>query len=705
MARKHEKIAKEAKSAVERWRSYFRVNIEQYHEFHTFVLKQQWKDEDEEVFKSFKKVPMQMNKLAPLVNSLLGEQQQNTPQLQVRPKTDCDEQTAAIREAIVKNKINGNEAKRAYQIAAGQAFIGGFGMFSIATEYVNKESFDQDIKIYWHKDATRGFWDVSAEHPNKIDGMCAGIITRMSRDKFAAMYGHEVEKKIGAESGYAGRTNSGEFQDPSNNNDFMYSFADENAVTVIDYYKREFEVVDKIYRLSTGDVVKQEELDVLIEESNLFLESLGEENQDRKLIYINGEPVRIEDKRDIKKHKVKHYKIAGDYILDESEFPAEFLPIVYVDQNSFYDKNGRQICRPFVIDAKDAQIYLNYIATQSAYVMKVSRYDQFLVCKENVRGQDTQQIWRDPTSMQGALFYDKDPDGNVPQRLNPPELPQSFLSQYERAMNDIYTSTGLYAARLGQQGNEVSGAAIDARTRQGSYSTYVAFNSINNAIAAAGTIINQMISKVYDTPRVLDLMMPDTGMQKVAINQPMDEYGQMIQFDMTKGEFEVTLEPGASYEGQKAEARESMQFVLQNKPEVFDLIADLYIDSLPMPNTIEMKNRLKAALVPPEIIQAGKTGQLPPKQPQQDPQAEALQMQTQIKMQELRLKEQELQLKKEKQDMEMQIDLERLQAEKLEAAAQLQEQQLRYNAEMNRTNSQEQIAHANNITRLLTSKV
>ena len=102
MAKKAEKIAHEARLACEKWREGFKWNIDQYHEMHTFVLGQQWTDEEEDdMIKTFRKVPMVANKLGAMANSLLGEQQQNTPQLQVVPMTNCDENTAHFRELIV----------------------------------------------------------------------------------------------------------------------------------------------------------------------------------------------------------------------------------------------------------------------------------------------------------------------------------------------------------------------------------------------------------------------------------------------------------------------------------------------------------------------------------------------------------------------------------------------------------------------------
>jgi len=51
----------------------------------------------------------------------------------------------------------------------------------------------------------------------------------------------------------------------------------------------------------------------------------------------------------------------------------------------------------------------------------------------------------------------------------------------------------MYGTQIGEQGNETSGKAIDARTKRGNYNTFVPFDSLNRAIAVGGQIINEMI--------------------------------------------------------------------------------------------------------------------------------------------------------------------------------------------------------------------
>jgi hypothetical protein len=695
MPRRDPKICGDIRKSVENWRKYFRENIQQYHDYHNFVLGSQWEDDEEQLLKNYNKIPLQFNKLAPLMNHLLGEQMMNTPNLQAVPDDDVvDEQTVSVRQALVKEISLDSNAKTVYQIAFQQAAIGGFGAYLVGTDYKNNKSFDQVPIIKSYRDATKCFWDVGCESPCKTDGMISGAYVRMSRQLFAKKYGKKLEGSI--------PPTVTETEDDSY---ASFKWCDDESITITEAYKRKL-IKSQLHELSNGETITSKELTKF---QTIVVDNISQEDAEEQgrlppgeYINFNGEPVTIVQSRSIIEYKTTWYKIAGDYVLDETPFPSQQLPVVFVDQNSYYDKTGKQVTRPFVKDARDAQRFINYLGTQIAYLIKISRYDQFMASRANVKSPKTQLIWKNPSIIQGAIIYDVDKEGGTkPEQLRPPELPISLIQQYERALQDIQTSTGIYDTKVGEQGNENSGAAIDARTRQGAYNTYIVFNSLNRAIAVGGEIIDEMIPKLFDTERKVTLELPDQGRKTVTLNQQADEYGSGVSNDMSKGTFKIRLMPGPSYEGQKAESLQAMQLLLNAHPEIFTLIADLYAQNLPVPNVIELVNRLRT-IVPPEVMQAGKTGK--PVQQDKGPPPELM-----LKLKELALKEKDMQLKEatlrhtmQKDDVEAQLKVQEIVERRMEVAAQIQEQILRYQAETHRTNTDEQISHAQNIVEILT---
>ncbi len=674
MATKKPEKAQEIRNNIEQWNNYWKDNQNQYNEFNQFTWGNQWLDDEARVFETYKKIPLTMNKIAPLMNHLIGEQRQNTPSIECIPDDGVPVETAEAREALVKEIVFDSMAKVVYQTAFQCAGSGGYGVYYIDTEYESDESFLKVIRIKEGKIPNRFFFDHSAIDTSKVEGMFSGHQARMSRKKFAAIYGKKIERDI-----------------PPSNLEEGSVFNDDESITIINYYERKYNTT-KLYKLSNGREIDGDEYK--------RLERFAVE--DKEMLVDSGELVTVLDERTAPRYKIIHYVYAGDYELDKEDFPSKRLPIIFVDMDSFYNKEGTQVCRPFIKDTKDAQRYINYIATQSAYLLKISRYDQFLIAAGNARSNDTAQIWRDPSNVQGGLKFDEVTSGFIPQPIRPPELPMTFISQYERALMDIQSCTGMYNTQLGEHGNEISGDAIDARTKRGAYSTYTPYDSLNRAIATGASIIDEMIPFVYDTERTMMLNMKDKGMTAVTLNKSMDEYGGQIQNDMTKGKYKIRLVPGPSWEGQKKEALDSMEMILRANPEMFNLIADLYVENLPLNNSIELRNRLRT-IVPPEIIEAGKTGQpVPPKPQQPDPMI-------MMKMQELALKKQELEMQQQKlmndaqlSQGELEIKYQELETKKEIAAAQLQEMELRYISEAERTLSNEQIAHANNLIKLLT---
>lgn len=761
MAIENKKIAQEAREACEAWRGYFSKNNERYHELFEFIMGKQWEDKAESLMNTMGKVPMTSNKLGVLANTMLGELQQNTPQLEVLPKDNCSEQTAEIRELVLKDIVFSGKAKKSYMNAAKQAFIGGFGAYGIETKYLSSDSFDLSISFFECRDPTSWYWDSGAEERTKTDGMHCGYITRMSREKVRQKYGKKVEEKITkVASPTASKAEIAAISGTGYNGQGI-SWVEENYITINHFFKRSYEK-QTLYKLSNGRAVFEAELDEIVENSKRIneemmmaeamqqsmmnapdmiqesygmemeipnqevgLEEYGEEESEQEekeefvenvpeeedaqneldadsmTLYDGEEIVRIEDKREVDRSIITHYKLAGDYELEKSIFPSERLPLVFVDQNSWYDKDGQQICKSFFYDALDDQKYINYLRTQAAYTMKTMRYDQYMAPKKVIQSPDVQNAWRNPMLIQGVLVYDGDGSAK-PEPMARPELSQSLTTQYQVASEDLYTSTGLYPSRLGEQGNEVSGKAINARIQQGSYPTSTAYGAVNEAITEGGSIINEMIPEVYDSERIINLMTPDKGRKNITINK-QDEYGNIIENDLKAGSFEVRLVAGPSFEGQKQAYLDALREVLQVNPEIFNLVIDLYAENLPLANTIEIKNRLKT-LVPPEIIEAGKTGEMPqPQQKQPSPEEQMAMAEQQYKQEELELKKQELMQEKEKNDMEFQAKMREIDADMAETAAKVQDQEMRYLAETERTASQQQISHADNLVKLLTS--
>ena len=296
MAKKDRKFCQDLRDWVKRWDDCWKYNRDQYYEIQGFVLGDQWRDDEAEVFKTYKKLPMTANHLAPLANHLLGEQRQNTPSLQATPDKHMSEETAEVAAAITTNICEDSHSRTHFQIAFQQASIGGFSALGVKPQYVDDDSFDQELTIYSLKDPCKAYFDLSALSVCKTDGMRAGMRTKMSREMFRALYGKELERKIG---------NTG-----SEDNSSLFS--DDESITIFDDYQRKYKP-ETLYQLDTGECLSSKEY------NDLKTVDMGGED----VKFYNGEPVVIVKEREVPIYEITYRKIAGDYILEEKEFPSK----------------------------------------------------------------------------------------------------------------------------------------------------------------------------------------------------------------------------------------------------------------------------------------------------------------------------------------------------------------------------------------------
>lgn len=687
--------SKKIHEMIKSWNDANKSNHTQYYHWMDFVLGDQWREDEAKVFENYKKIPLTANMISPMANHMFGEQRRNTPQLQIEPDDDVDVETASTRAALIKKISLDGRAKVVYQLAYQNAIIGGAGAYYWGTEFDNPRSFLQTIKPFPIEDTCKAYWDVGALTVCKTDGMVSGFRITMTRKKFASVYGKKLEAKIG--------NTALDIEDDSNT--INMSLYNDRAITIIYHFEGK-NTKDKLYQLSNGILLKGGEIEQL---EPVY----DNEEEDRGWFFYKNEPVRIENQRQVDNIKMKNSIWAGDYELDETDFASKQQPVLFVDQNSYRDKHGKQIWRPFFKDARDTQKYINYLRTQMAYLVKISRNDQFMGSKKNIASPDTQKTWRDPSIVQGILAYDESPSGAKPEQLRPPEISQSLLLQYQEARNDLMACTGIYDVQMGGQGDVMSGAASDSQIKRGSLNTEVTRDALGRSIEISGEIVNEMIPIIYDTERVMTLNIAHEGERKIKLNERLDDYGGGIKNDMTQGTYKIRLVAGQSYEGQKSENLQFLEMLLQSQPQLFNVIADLVVENSPMANPIELRNRLRA-MIPPEILEAGKTGQpIPPKPQAPDPEIVLKQQALQVKMQEAQMnyqhkmaelehKRQVLMLDAHKSGVDVTVELQKIHNDRELANEQMIENLRRYHAEMERIKLDANKHHSEQTLKILT---
>lgn len=635
--RMSESFVKKVQKNLDAWMDCFSDNNEHYTEMTKFVFAgDQWSDEDKDSMRQSEVKLLTVNMLKKIANSILGEQQQNTPDIQVIPLDDyANQSSASIIQGLLRKHLICTDYKEAEQVQFLNATVGGYGAIRLYNAFKEGKTFAQKINIEPVYDPTCCFWDPLAKKSHKGDGRYCGYYEVISKAEWSMI----MKDKEYPETLIL----------PSN-----FKWCTKDGVVCVYYYEKK-KVNKRLVLLETGEALFEEEL----ENRSLLMGLTGEKMP------------AIIDERMMEEDVVKAYKIIGNYIVEESEFPGNKLPIIFGDNGCSYFIDGRHRIRSFFADAKDSQVRLNYLISKSTDLIRKYNAAQWIATAKNIDGYE--ELYTDTSRVPGTLLFNPHADSNgtiiEPKRVSPPELPQHFPQQINMAGMDINNIVGVYESQLGMPGAESSGVAIDARVGQGNKNTHLLFNANHRVVDRMGEVLYAMIRalKKGQSTEVIDTK--EKGYQQVVINKRVNDYE--VENDIQSGDYEVVIKASASFEAQKQSNLEMLIKLAQvmgvvNTPvgpvPAAQMLGDIIADNLSIPGAKEIKGRFEYA-IQPQIIAAGKGEKVPPPEPQPNPQAELAQKELELKQQELQVQQERLNLESTKTAAQIEIQESKKEAE------------------------------------------
>ena len=434
------------------------------------------------------------------------------------------------------------------------------------------------------------------------------------------------------------------YSDPRSLLDFQWETRD--TIIVCKYSRKEWFTI-KLFLLSDGRSVTEEQWEEMQPEIKMQTE-LADSSQ------VVGDLIRktipeIIGERMSKDYKIRQYVLTQNQIIEFTDWPSKYLPIIFVDGDSNYI-NGQQYTRSFIHEAKDAQKFVNYVGSEIAAEIKNRRREQWLGTPDNIKGNE--QMWRNPELQAGMLTAAPDPKtGAMPQKMPQWELSATLQQQFQRGSQDIREILG-FSENEALQGHDMSGKARRERKLEGSMSAYVWFDNLNQAVEQGGRVVLDLLPVVAgEFERHMVVSKADGHTESIILNKVTGETedGDSIRDNtLDGGDYDVEIDTGPSFAVQKDMALEFFQQTLQANPQVFPLIADLWAKNLDVQFMPQISERFKT-LVPPQIIAKEEGKQLPPQPP--SPQEQMMQAQLAQQQQTLKINEQKMNLE-EQQIME-----------------------------------------------------
>lgn len=569
-----------------------------------------------------------INKLPQFIRQVTNAQRQRRPAIEVSPSdSDATVEVAEVLQSLIRGIEVESDADTAYDTAFNGAVGNSFGYFRIITEYENPTSFDQVVRIKRIRNPFVVFMDPSCQEADYSDANFGFIIEDMMDSEFKLTY---PKAKLSQMSDWAALG--------ANTDNWVKT----DGCRIAEYFVREY-TSTTISLLSDGTVV---------DKSTIPTDAEGYD--------VLPDGVSVVKERSTKIPKIMWYKINGIEILEQTEWPGKWIPIVPVLGDEI-DVNGKKVLESVTRYAKDSQRMYNYWSSSETEMIIMAPKTPHIGYEGQFEGHEDE--WRRSNNENLAYLQVKAKAVNgqvlpLPQRNNYEPPIQAISLARKQSNDDMQATTGIYDSSLGQRSNENSAKAILAREQQAGNGTYHYGDNFHRSIRFAGRIIIDLIPIIYDTARTVKCVGSDDKVTMQAINQIFHLDGIEKMYDLRKGTYEVVVTPGPSFATKRIEAVESMMQIVQSWPKFMDIAGDLLVKNMDWPGARQASERivktLPQGLVEPEMITMPDGHKVPKEQPPLPPQIQEVLQKGQAMIQQLSQEVQQLSgtLESKKLDLE-----------------------------------------------------
>jgi hypothetical protein len=317
--------------------------------------------------------------------------------------------------------------------------------------------------------------------------------------------------------------------------------------------------------------------------------------------------------------RVVWLKMTGSEILEETEFPSEWIGLVPVIGDELWIE-GKRYISGLVRRMRDPQRAYNYGRSSEVEVTALQPKAPYLADWRGI--ENHQDAWGAlNVRNQAYLPYDSfDADGKpiaAPSRVNPPAPTSAFNLQSQQAQGDLQASIGMYRANLGAPSNETSGIAIQRRQREGDTANFHYIDNQARSIEQVGRIVMDMLGRLVDTQREMRMLGDDGKPSTVTVNPDLEtpfagRDGKVEQIRLDDG-YDVRITVGASYTTQRQETSDALTQIISKRPDLIAILGPTWAKVQDFPEA-EKLARVFTAMAPPQV-QAIENGEqeVPPK--------------------------------------------------------------------------------------------
>lgn len=516
-----------------------------------------------------------VNKVDNYCRQVCNQQRQQRPRIKVHAMNTHDDMVdAQTIQGIVRHIENNSNADHAYDNAFEYAVRMGWGYFRVRTDYVSEDSFEQEIFIDPIDNPFTVYFDPNSVAPDGSDADRCLITTMMPKKEFSKLY------PDAAVDGGTSFTQRG-------TGDSQSEWITKEDIRLAEYF---YTVREKatLYQLSDGSSTFADDKDMFAR-----LAAAG---------------IVVVDQRSSYKKTIKYCKLTAIDIIEEGTWAGKYIPIIPVYGRHIVIGDKRKKFG-MIRYAKDPQRMYNFWQTSITEGVALAPKAKWLMAEGQDEGHENDWANANIKSFPLLRYKQTDIEGRpapVPTRLQPEPPQAGIMAAAAGVDDDIKSIMGVFdPAQLGQ-GN-ISGKALNGQQQQVDLTNYDYYDNLTRSISHCGTIILDLLPKIYDTERVMRIIGDDGKPELLTVNQ-RDSAGRVLN-DMTVGQYDVVMDTGPGYNSKRQEAVASIGPILAGDPALMDKIGDLYFRNQDFPGADTIADRL-ATLNP--LAQIDTKSDIPP---------------------------------------------------------------------------------------------
>jgi hypothetical protein len=566
-----------------------------------FRASEQWPPHIKSMREQDNRPCLTVNRLPQFIRQVTNNQRASRPSVQVNPAGDIsDPDVAEVLQGLVRHIETKSDADVAYTTAGEHQCTMGRGYIRVVTDYVDDDpvQLDQEIQIARVPNPFSVYLDPTSQKPDGSDVRYGFVVEDLSKEEYQNRY---PDSELASLSQFTSTGNAQEYWLP------------DGMIRIAEYFyieeKREVMVVlegpDGMRMKQPKSALKTTDPDQLPMGVTIVAEREALTRTVRWAL-INAVEV-LEGNED---------KTAG------LEWPGRFIPLIPVLGDEI-NINGVTDYRGIVRDAKDAQRMYNYWVSAQTEMIALAPRAPFVAAEGQFEGHEAK--WK-TANVRNYPYLEYKPKSIAGQPTPPPQRQsweppiQAMTMAIAQSDNDLKTTGGFHDASLGVRGPQESGRALRTRQQQDEMANSHYLDNLARAIRHVGRILVDLIPKIYDTARVMQITGMDEQQRTVMVysgqaNLPAETMGIAPPgvegiFDVGMGKYDVTVSVGPSFQTKREAGVEALVQFVQAYPNVFPMIGDLIADNMDWPGAKQVAARLKRML-PPQLQDTVDASQIP----------------------------------------------------------------------------------------------